>query len=105
MASMHDPALPPTQLDAFCPALADAPQGIVSQLPNGTAIIPGDTDLITQICFQYCALSGGASDGGAASPPPPALPAGGGGGGTNLTAPGAESCGNTTVGVSGPVLC
>ncbi|KAL4420785.1 hypothetical protein ABPG75_010441 [Micractinium tetrahymenae] len=88
--------------------LLRCPSGIVSQLPNGTAITPGDTDLITQICFQYCALSGGVAGGGSPPPPPAALPVGGGtgtGGGTNSTAPAAGSCGNTTVGVSGPVLC
>lgn len=80
-------------------------QGIVSQLPNDTAITPGNTDLITKICFQYCALSGGVTGGDGSAPPPPALPVGGTGGGVNGTAPGAESCGNSTVGVFGPVLC
>lgn len=88
-----------------CSAAVNCLQGIVSQLPNSTAINLGDTDSITQLCFQYCALSGGAA-GDAGSPPPlPALPIGGPGAGANVTAPGAGSCGNSTVGVTGPVLC
>lgn len=63
------------------------PSGESHDLPAGTAISPGDTDFLSQLCSEFCGSDAGfseppASGGSPGGPSPSSPPAGSGGGGS-----------------------